>query len=205
VGQRKNPATPRPLFFPTPARFRKWLEKNHATATELWVAYYKKATGKPSLTWPESVDEALCFGWIDGIRKSIDDEAYMSRFTPRRPTSIWSQVNLRRVEVLKSEGRMRPEGIAAWERRDRTKTYSFEQAERPGLDAAAEKELRQHRKAWAWFKAQAPWYRRTAGFWVMSGKKPETRARRLAQLIADSEAGRRIGPLASSGKGKAAG
>jgi uncharacterized protein YdeI (YjbR/CyaY-like superfamily) len=200
VGQRKNQSTPRPLFFPTPAHFRKWLEKNHATATELWVAYYKKATGKPSLTWPESVDEALCFGWIDGIRKSIDDESYMIRFTPRRPTSIWSQVNLRRVEVLKSEGRMRPEGIAAWERRDRTKAYSFEQAERPGLDAAAEKDFRRNRKAWAWFQEQAPWYRRTAGFWVMSAKKPETRARRLAQLIADSEAGRRIGPMASSGK-----
>jgi uncharacterized protein YdeI (YjbR/CyaY-like superfamily) len=156
VVQRRKPPAPAPGFFATPADFRKWLERNHATATELWVGYYKKATGRPSLTWPESVDEALCFGWIDGIRKSIDGEAYMIRFTPRRPTSIWSQVNLGRVEVLTAEGRMRPEGIAAWERRDRTKVYSFEQAERPGLDAAAEKQFRKNRKAWEWFQKQAP-------------------------------------------------
>jgi uncharacterized protein YdeI (YjbR/CyaY-like superfamily) len=201
VAQRKTkPAAPAPLFFATPVQFRKWLEKNHPTATELWVGYYKKATGKPSITWPEAVDEALCFGWIDGIRKSIDDESYMNRFTPRRATSIWSRVNIGRVAALTAEGRMRPAGLAAFEKRKKTGVYSFEQAERPGLDAAAEKEFRKHRKAWSWFQQQAPWYQRTAGFYVMSAKKPETRARRLARLIADSDAGQRIGPMAASSK-----
>lgn len=197
MAARKPGAPPgRPLFFPTPAHFRRWLEKNHATAAELWVGFHKKATGKASITWPESVDEALCVGWIDGIRRSIDGEAYMIRFTPRRPTSIWSRINLGRVKALMAQGRMQPAGIAAWKRRDRTKAYSFETAvERRGLDAAAEREFRKNPRAWAWFEQQPPWYRRTAGFWVVQAKRPETRARRLATLIADSEAGRTIGPL----------
>lgn len=202
VQRKPKPSMPEPLFFATPVQFRKWLEKNHVTSTELWVGYYKKATGRPSITWPEAVDEALCFGWIDGIRKSIDDESYMNRFTPRRATSIWSRVNIGRVAALTAEGRMRPAGLAAFEKRKKTGVYSFEQAERPGLDAAAEKEFRKHRKAWSWFQQQAPWYRRTAGFYVMSAKKPETRARRLARLMADSEAGQRIGPMAASSKRK---
>jgi uncharacterized protein YdeI (YjbR/CyaY-like superfamily) len=195
---RKTAASPpKPVFFETPAAFRAWLEKHHRTATELWVGYYKRATGKASVTWPETVDEALCVGWIDGIRKTIDVEAYMIRFTPRRTTSIWSRVNIGRVKVLSAEGRMRPEGVAAFERRNRTDVYSFEQlSERRGLDAAAEREFRKHRAAWAWFQQQPTWYRRTAGHWVVSAKKPETRAKRLATLIGDSEAGRRIGPLA---------
>jgi len=200
------PAKPEPVFFATPAKFRAWLEKNHLTAGELWVGYYKRATGKPSVTWPETVDEALCVGWIDGLRRSIDAEAYMIRFTPRRTTSIWSKVNIGRVAVLTAEGRMRPEGLAAFQRRNRTQVYSFEQADRPGLDAAAEREFRRNRKAWAYFQKQPPWYRRTAGFWVVSAKRPETRAKRLATLIGDSEAGRTILPLTrKSGTGQVGG
>jgi len=187
---------PKPVFFATPAKFRAWLEKNHRTAAELWVGYYKRATGKPSVTWPETVDEALCVGWIDGLRKSIDAQAYMIRFTPRRATSIWSKVNIGRVRVLAAEGRLRPEGAAAFERRDRTDVYSFEQpSDRRGLDAAARQEFRKHREAWDWFQRQPPWYQRTSGHWVVSAKKPETRARRLATLIADSEAKRAIPAL----------
>jgi len=195
AAKKRAARTVRPKFFPTPERFRFWLERNHDTADELWVGYYKKETGKPSLTWPESVDEALCVGWIDGLRKSVNAEAYMIRFTPRRPTSLWSKVNIGRVAVLTAEGRMRPEGLAAFGRRERTAVYSFEQSERRGLDAAAEKEFRKNRKAWTWFQRQPPWYRRTSGWWVVSAKRPETRARRLAILVHDSGAGRTIGPL----------
>lgn len=190
----------KPKFFATPAQFRKWLEKNHESTTELWVGYYKKSSGRKSITWPESVDEALCFGWIDGIRRSIDEESYTNRFTPRRATSTWSNVNVGRVKVLTEEGRMRPAGLAAFEKRRKVGVYSFEQpaqerVEKPGLDATAIEEFKKHKAAWAWFEQQAPWYQRTAGHWVTSAVKPETRARRLAAVIADCEKKQAIGPL----------
>lgn len=183
-----------PTFFPTPADFRAWLEEHHETATELWVGFFKKDTGKPSVTWPESVDEALCFGWIDGVRKRLDEESYVIRFTPRRPKSNWSAVNVRRVEELTRLGRMRPAGEKAFAARseERTGVYSFEKREAARLDDAGEKAFRANKKAWELFQAQAPWYRKVTVHWVMSAKKEETRQRRLATLIADSAEGRII-------------
>lgn len=186
-------------FFKSPAEFNKWLGRNHAKATELWVGYYKRATGKPSMTWPESVQEALCYGWIDGVRKSVDAESYMIRFTPRKPTSNWSAVNVGYVEKLIAEGRMKPAGLKAYKARKEHKTavYSFEN--RKTLDPAYEKKIRANKKAWAFFAAQPPWYRRTAGHWVMDAKRGETRLRRLTILIADSAEGKAIGPLRRPG------
>jgi len=187
----------KPLFFPTPADFRRWLERHHETAGELLVGFYKKGTGKPSITWPESVDEALCFGWIDGVRRTIDDESYSIRFTPRRARSNWSAVNLKRVEELTKLGRMRPAGLRAYEARDpaRCAVYSYEQPEKPaevGLSPAYEAKIKANRKAWAFFESQAPYYRRVVARWVMTAKKEETRLKRLATLIDDSAHGRRI-------------
>jgi uncharacterized protein YdeI (YjbR/CyaY-like superfamily) len=164
------------------------------------VGFWKAGTGKPSLTWPESVDEALRFGWIDGVRRRVDDERYTIRFTPRKPGSIWSAVNLAKVEALRAAGRMRPAGEAAWARRrpDRSGVYSFEQVQAARLEAEQEAEFRAVPEGWEWFQAQAPSYRRTAIYWVTSAKRPDTRARRLATLIADSAAGQRIGPLRRS-------
>lgn len=188
-----------PLFFKSPDEYRAWLEAKHETATELWIGYWKKSTGKPSLTWKQVVDESLCFGWIDGIVKSIDAERFKQRVTPRRPTSIWSQVNIKRVGELTKEGRMRPRGIAAFEKRDRTKKYSFEQPrERVALGPAEEAALRKNRKAWEFWQKQPPSYQRAIGWWVMSAKKEETRHRRLETLIRDSAAGYRIGSLGGS-------
>lgn len=190
-----------PIFFKGPDEYRQWLEKNHDTAKELWIGFWKKSTGKPTLTWQECVDESLCFGWIDGVRKSIDADSYKQRLTPRRPTSIWSKVNIRRVEELTAAGRMHPAGLAAFEKRDRTKAYSFEQdRDQVGLGPEQEAEFRKNRKAWEFFQAQPPYYRRVAGWWIMSAKKDETRQRRLAVLVSDSAAGRRLGPLAPKKK-----
>jgi len=185
-----------PTFFPTAAVFRHWLAEHHDSERELWVGFYKKGTGRPSITWPESVDEALCFGWIDGLRKSIDGEAYMIRFTPRRIGSIWSRVNLERVAVLIQEGRMTPGGIAAYEARDPEKTdrYSFEQ-DTLRLSREQEREFRRHPEAWAFWKAQPPGYRKQATGWVVGAKREETRARRLETLIEDSANGLRIKEL----------
>jgi uncharacterized protein YdeI (YjbR/CyaY-like superfamily) len=186
----------KPKFFPTPADFRRWLDTHHADASELWVGFHKKASGRPSLTWPESVDEALCVGWIDGLRKSVDDQSYMIRFTPRKTGSIWSAVNTRRVPELIREGRMRPAGLKAYEARDPKKTavYSFER-EAAAFDPAAQKRFKANRAAWTFFQSQPPGYRRVATFWVMSAKQDATRARRLDALIRDSAAGQRVGPL----------
>jgi uncharacterized protein YdeI (YjbR/CyaY-like superfamily) len=189
-------------FFATPADFRKWLEKNHDKRPELLVGFYKQGSGKPSMTWPESVDEALCFGWIDGIRRTIDDESYSIRFTPRRAHSIWSNVNTKRVAELTKQGRMHPSGVEAFKARDpkRSGIYSFEQREKnKKLGAAYEAKFRANRKAWAFFEAQPPGYQRLGSLWVMSAKKEDTKLRRLAALIADSAAGRRIGPLRKAG------
>jgi uncharacterized protein YdeI (YjbR/CyaY-like superfamily) len=185
-----------PLFFETPAEFRAWLEANHASADELFVGFYRKGSGRRCMTYQEAVDEALCFGWIDGVRRSIDGESYMNRFSPRRPRSVWSAVNIARVEALTAEGRMRPAGRAAFERRDpdRTGRYSFERATvefEPDLAAM----LKQNRAAARFFHAQPPGYRRTATWWVMSAKRADTRLRRMQTLIDDSARGQRIALL----------
>ncbi len=186
------PTTPR--FFKTPADFRAWLEQHHERAQELLVGFYKTDSGKPSITWPESVDEALCFGWIDGIRKRIDEVSYSIRFTPRRRGSIWSSVNTKRVAVLMNESRMRPAGVKAFEARDPNKTgiYSFERAT-ASLSAAFENTFRANTKAWSFFDAQPAGYKRVAVYFVISAKQEETRKRRLDRLIRDSADGVRLG------------
>jgi uncharacterized protein YdeI (YjbR/CyaY-like superfamily) len=186
-----------PTFFATPADFRAWFEANHADHGELLVGFHKKGSGRPSITWPESVDEALCFGWIDGVRRSIDGDSYSIRFTPRKPRSIWSAVNTRRAQELIEEGRMTPPGLAALERRDekRSGVYSFERGEAAKLDAEQERRFRAAAGAWEWFQSRPPSYRRAALHWVVSAKRAETRERRLATLIEDSANGRTIKPL----------
>ena len=189
--------TAKPKFFATPAAFRAWLEAHHETDQELLVGFYKKDSGKPSITWPESVDEALCFGWIDGVRRSHSEEAYTVRFTPRKPTSVWSAINVAKVEAMKKSGKMPPAGLRAYAARTAEKTgvYSFERSAAAVLPPDQERKLRGNRKAAAFFDAQPPWYRRTSIHWVISAKREETRERRLAELIGESAAGRRIGPL----------
>jgi uncharacterized protein YdeI (YjbR/CyaY-like superfamily) len=181
-------------FFATPRHFRAWLEKNHNRVDELWVGYYRKDTGRPSITWPESVDEALCYGWIDGIRKKVDDISYKVRFTPRRAKSIWSAVNVGRVAVLTREGRMEPPGTAAFARRDEnnSRQYSFENRAKAKLSRADEREFRRDPAAWKFFESQPPGYRRLAAWFVISAKRTETRRARLERLIATSRARRRI-------------
>lgn len=180
-------------FFDTPSDFRAWLDAHHATAGELWVGYYKKATGRPSVTWPESVDQALCYGWIDGIRRRLDDERYTIRFTPRRPGSNWSEVNSRRAAELIELALMQPAGLAAYEARDGSGMPSYSYENRPEqLDSASEAEFRADTSAWAYWEAQPAHYRRGTVHWVMSAKREETRRRRLATLIEDSAAGRWI-------------
>jgi uncharacterized protein YdeI (YjbR/CyaY-like superfamily) len=190
-------AAEEPTYFATPADFRAWLEEHHESARELWVGFHKKTTGKASITWPEAVDQALCFGWIDGIRKSVNADSYMNRFTPRRPRSTWSAVNIRRVGELTAAGLMRPAGIAAFEQRtdDNSAIYSYEQKD-VKLEAEYEERFRANQAAWSYFQAQPPWYRKTATRWVMDAKREETRLKRLATLIEDSEHGRPIAPLA---------
>ncbi|MCI0397734.1 MAG: YdeI/OmpD-associated family protein [Chloroflexi bacterium] len=186
-----------PTFFATPSEFRAWLEVYHDKAQELWVGYYKKGLGRPSITWPESVDQALCFGWIDGLRKSIDEASYMIRFTPRKPRSTWSAVNVKRVQELTALGLMRPAGLQAFEERapERSGIYSYEQKDNVALDAAGEQQFRANAKAWDFFQAQPAWYRRAAVWWVVSAKREETRRKRLTRLIEDSEHGRTIPSL----------
>jgi uncharacterized protein YdeI (YjbR/CyaY-like superfamily) len=184
-----------PAFYATPAEWRAWLEEHHADEREHWVGFHKRGSRRPSITWPESVDQALCFGWIDGVRKRVDDDSYMIRFTPRKRSSRWSKVNVARVAELTESGLMRPAGLAAFAARTEEGTYSYEQREAAAFDPEREARLRADAAAWAWFSAQPPWYRRTATHWVMSAKREETRDRRLARLIADSAAGRAVGPL----------
>jgi uncharacterized protein YdeI (YjbR/CyaY-like superfamily) len=181
-------------FFATPGHFRAWLAKNHDRVPELWVGYYRKDSGRPSITWPESIDEALCFGWIDGIRHKVDDISYKVRFTPRRPKSIWSEVNIGRVAVLTREGRMQPAGLAAFARREEynSRQYSFENRATAKLSRADEREFRRDPAAWKFFQAQPPGYRRLVSWYVISAKRTETRRARLQRLIAASHARRRI-------------
>src|SRR4051794_18191023 len=175
----------KPTFFATPAAFRAWLEKHHAKAGELWVGFHKRDSGKPSITWPQSVDEDLCFGWIDGIRKSLGPESYMIRFTPRNPRSIWSAVNIKRAKELVAQGRVCPAGLKAFEARtdDRSAIYSYEQRKNAVLDPTDEKQFRANSKAWQFFEKQPPGYRKLMLFWITSAKKPETRQKRLATLM----------------------
>lgn len=185
---------PKPRFFATPADFRQWLKEHHATARELLVGFYKKDSGKPSITWPESVDEALCVGWIDGVRKRIDDESYTIRFSPRQASSIWSAVNIKRIQELIAEGRVLPAGLAAFEKRSDKKSgvYAYEQRKEAELDPAAQKQFQANKAAWEFFQAQPPGYRQTLTWWVVNAKKEETRQKRLAQLIEASANGRRL-------------
>lgn len=181
------------LFFETAADFRAWLEANHDTETELLVGFYKKGASKTGITYPEAVEQALCFGWIDGVRRSIDAESYLNRFTPRKSRSNWSQVNIRHVERLKAAGQMHPAGLKAYEGRDRRREnqYSFEQASLDLPDEYAA-QMRANPAAWAFFQNAPPSYRKPAIWWVVSAKQEATRQRRLATLIADSAAGLRI-------------
>jgi uncharacterized protein YdeI (YjbR/CyaY-like superfamily) len=190
-----------PTFFATPAEFRAWLERHHADARELLVGFYKKGSGRPSITWHESVDEALCFGWIDGVRRSIDAESYSIRFTPRQRRSIWSAVNVKRAAALIELGRMTPAGLAALEARteERSGVYSHERSRPPELEPAQRARFEADAAAWEWFQSRPPSYRRQALHWVTSAKRPETRERRLATLIADSAAGRTVKPLTRPG------
>jgi len=183
---------PQPRFFKTAAAFRQWLARHHADTGELLVGFYKKDSGKGGITYPEALDEALCFGWIDGVRRSRDAESYTIRFTPRKARSNWSAVNVRHVKRLVAAGRMQPPGLAAYERREADKAgYSYE--ERPTrLSPALAKRFRAAKKAWAFFQAQPPGYRRTATFWVMSAKREDTRERRLTTVIQYSGEGKRI-------------
>jgi len=183
----------KPLFFATPREWRAWLEKNHDSKREVLVGFHRKSSGRPTMTWSEAVDQALCFGWIDGVRRSIDETSYHNRFTPRRPNSNWSAVNIKKVEHLTKQGLMHPSGLAAFERRskERSKTYSYERANAK-LDDTYEKRFRANKGAWAFWESQPPGYRRTATWWVTSAKREETRQRRLATLIEDSANERRI-------------
>ena len=183
----------KPKFFATPSHLREWFEKNHAKVEELWVGYYKKDSGRASITWPESVDEALCVGWIDGIRKNIDEKSYKIRFTPRRPGSIWSAINIKRCRGLAEEGRMRAAGLKAFEarRENRSGNYSYEQR-RDQLEEPYQSLLRKNKAAWTFFQAQPPGYRKVVGWWVISAKSEETRLKRLQKLTEESARGKRL-------------
>jgi uncharacterized protein YdeI (YjbR/CyaY-like superfamily) len=180
-------------WFRTPLAMRRWFARHHRDATELLAGYRKRDSGQPSITWPESVDEALCVGWIDGVRRRVDAASYTIRFTPRKQDSIWSAVNIRRVQALVAEGRMQAAGLRAFEARSARKSvvYAYEQAG-VQFDAATAARFRTHKAAWAWFEAQAPWYRRKLAWWVQSAKREETRELRLGKLIEASTQGRRL-------------
>jgi uncharacterized protein YdeI (YjbR/CyaY-like superfamily) len=188
----------KPVFFATPEEFGAWLEEHHESASELLVGFHKKGSGRPSITWPESVEQALRFGWIDGVRRSLGDESYTIRFTPRKPTSNWSEINVATVGRLKERGLMAPAGLRAYEARrpERTGIYSFERRKAAALPPEFEERLKANAAAWDWFTSRPPGYRRTATHWVVSAKRDETRRRRLQQLIDCSAEGRNVPPLA---------
>ena len=192
---------PEPIYFESPEQLRDWFDANHETETELWVGYWKKATGRPTVTWAQAVDEALCVGWIDTTRYSVDDERSRQRFTPRRKGSNWSAVNIANVERLRREGRMRPAGLRAFEARTeaRSAVYSYEQRHEARLTDEEEARFRANDAAWAWFQGQPQSYRTGATWWVVNVKRPETRDRRLGLLIAESAKGLRPKPLTPPG------
>ena len=186
-------------YFASAAEFRNWLENNHNSRTELFVGFYKKSSGKPSITYSEALDEALCCGWIDGVRKRVDDEAYMIRFTPRKAKGQWSAVNIKRAQQLSAAGRMHASGLKAFQGADKQKRkYSYEQRHEPRLSAEDERRFRANSIAWESFQSQPAGYRKTVTFWVVSAKRKETRQRRLGILISASASGRRIDLLAPS-------
>lgn len=180
-------------FFKSPSDWRKWLEAHHAELQELWVGFYKKDSGKPSITWPQSVDGALCYGWIDGIRKNIDEVSYKIRFTPRKQRSTWSAVNIKRAQELSDEGLMRPAGLKAFQAREENRSgiYSYEQR-LPDLPDPYRRVLKKNTAAWKFFQAKSPSYRKAANWWVLSAKKEETRLKRLDKLIEYSAQGQTI-------------
>jgi len=184
------------LFFKTPLHFRKWLQKNHQKNKEQWVGFYKKSSGKSSITWPESVDQALCFGWIDGLRRSINDESYKIRFTPRNPKSHWSKINIARYKDLEKQGIVTESGRKAYQRIDKnnSKRASYEQRT-VRLTPTLESEFKKNKKAWKFFQSMPPYYRRNATWWIMSARQETTKLRRLIILIEDSEKGEKIKPL----------
>jgi len=192
----------KPTFFESPSKLRAWLEKHHAQEKELWVGFHKKASGKASITWPEAVDTLLCFGWIDGIRKSVDETSYTIRVTPRKPKSKWSAMNVKRIRELKKLGLVHAKGLKAFEERTAENTYSYEQRVVAKLGGHFEKVFRANKKAWEFFQSQAPSYQRTATWWVISAKKEETKLKRLERLIEDSARGQSIAPLRRAAKPK---
>ncbi|MCW3091946.1 MAG: bacteriocin-protection protein [Ferruginibacter sp.] len=179
-----------PIFFATQSDFQKWLKKNHKKETELVVGFHKVGSGKLSMTWSQAVDEALCFGWIDGVRKSIDQDSYQIRFTQRKPTSIWSAINIKKIEELTRKGLMQPAGLASFEKRkeEKSKIYTHENEE-VKLTQKFEKQFKENKKAWDYFQSLAPSYRKLSTHWVMRAKQATTRIKRLNELIADSENG----------------
>src|SRR5258708_39491515 len=179
-----------PIFFAKQSEFRKWLQKNHKKETELLVGFYKVDSWKPSMTWSQSVDEALCFGWIDGVRKSIDKDSYQIRFTRRKSTSIWSATNIKKIEELTRKGLIQPAGLASFEKRTegKSKIYSYEKDE-VELTQDFKKQFKANKKAWAYFQSLAPSYRKVSAHWIMSAKQEVTQIKRLNQLISDSAAG----------------
>jgi uncharacterized protein YdeI (YjbR/CyaY-like superfamily) len=183
--------TVKPKFFKTTIDFRKWMEKNHLRKKELYVGFYKKDSGKKSINWSQAVDVALCFGWIDGRRNAVDEKSYMNRFTPRKPGSNWSEINIKKVKALTKEGLMTPQGLKLFKERDKTKTWILT------LSAAYMKKLKENKPAWKFYKASSPYYQKYAAYWVMQPKQEKTRLAHLEELIKDSEAGRRIKPMRS--------
>jgi len=183
----------KPRFFKSPAELRAWFTEHHERVTEFHVGFHKRGSGKPSITWPESVDEALCVGWIDGVRRSIDDTSYMIRFTPRKKRSIWSAVNIKRVEELSKLGLMRPAGLKAFAVREerRSGIYAYEQRPVDVPEPYASR-FKKDRAAWKFYQTMPPWYRKTTGWWIISAKKEETRLKRLAALMEHCRAGRKL-------------
>jgi len=193
---------PKPQFFPTPAEFRAWFESHRDKFQELFAGFHKKASGKPSITWPESVQVALCFGWIDGVRKSIDETSYMIRFTPRKPTSTWSAININFVRELTKKRLMHPAGLKAFAARNSKKSaiYSYEQFKNAQFTREQAKQFRANKAAWEFFRSQPPWYQRVTTYWVISAKKEETKLRRLSLLIENSQNRRSIRQLTPTKK-----
>lgn len=181
-----------PIFFATTKEFRKWLEENHTTEKEVLVGFYKKGTGKASMNWSESVDQALCFGWIDGVRRSVDEESYYNRFTPRKPNSNWSLINIKKVEELTKAGLMKPAGQKVFDARKEDKTGIYYHETEYILDPAYEKEFKAHKNAWEFFEKQAPSYKKVTIHWLMSAKQEKTRLSRLEKIISESEQLRRL-------------
>jgi uncharacterized protein YdeI (YjbR/CyaY-like superfamily) len=183
----------KPIFFPAPEDFRKWLEDHHQSETELWVGFYKVGSGKPSITWSQSVDQALCYGWIDGVRKSIDNESYCIRFSPRRPNSNWSALNIRKIEELRNKGLLRSAGLAAFSKRKEKKSEVYSYENKPaGFPPSLEELFKSKSNAWEFYNQQSPYYQKATTHWVMSGKQEATRLRRLEKLIRASDAGLRL-------------